>query len=125
METNFPSPVHQARRGVVVYVRIVPLAPSHLVLEQLNVRNVKLEAMRLEADPATRAPREPAVLKRAHPSAPIVLSEPLPQAQVRLSAPSVHLASTPVLGETRAVHVLQVWVNPHIHHHSHTSLMNR
>jgi len=58
---------------VVVSVRIVPLAPSHLVLEQLNVRNVKLEAMRLEADPATRAPGAPSVLIRAHPSAPAVL----------------------------------------------------
>eukprot|EP00798_Chlamydomonas_sp_ICE-L_P028374 gene28374-31508_t len=99
--------IRLARMGVVVSVRIVPPAPSHLVLEQLNVPNVKLDAMRLEADPAPRAPREPSVLKRAHPSAPIVLSAPLPQAQVRLSAPSVHLASTPVLGATRAVHVLQ------------------
>ena len=59
--------------GVVVSVRIVPPAPSHLVLEQLNVPNLKLEAMRLEGDPATRAPGAPSVLIRAHPSAPAVL----------------------------------------------------
>jgi len=111
VETNFPPPVHQARMGVVVSVRIVPPAPSHLVLEQLIVPNVKLEAMRLEADPAPRAPREPSVLKRAHPSAPIVLSAPLPQAQVQPSAPPVHLASTPVLGATRAVRVPQVRIS--------------